>query len=179
MIRPACFGLALALALAPLLAGCPSSVGGDGPSSPALDAEKSALLYELNAIREKAGIATPMITCNSLLVSSAAHSDDMRNNGYLSDVAPDGSTVRTRTCAAGYKPGCSSTTLMAQLVASGIDEGAPTADAWAASDGGAPVMLNAGLVVAGTGHSLSSDGTTYWTLDLGGENDPSCTAPLP
>ena len=172
MIRPACF--ALTLALAPLLAGCPTAVGSTGPSDPALDPEETQLLYELNSIREGAGIGTPMIVCASLNKSASAHSDDMRDKGYLSDMAPDGSDVRSRTCDAGYKPGCSSTTLMAELVASGVDLGKDAADSWNASDGGQPVILNPGLVAAGTGRSLGPDGTTYWTLDMGGQDDASC-----
>jgi uncharacterized protein YkwD len=157
------------------LVGCGGSTqGSNQPSDPALDPEENALIFEINHLRQDAGIPDVLITCTSLHKSASLHSDDMRDKGYLSDTAPDGSTVRTRGCDAGYAPGCADTIGMAELVASGLPKGADVAAQWAGSEDTKAVLLNATLVVVGAGRSLADDGSPTWTLDLGGADDPSC-----
>jgi len=161
--------------LALALSACNGTVGADGPS-PAnpLDDEENQLIYQLNQVREAAGISTPVVVCNSLNVSAAAHSDDMRDKGYLSDQAPDGSTVRSRACTAGYAPGCNVSEAMAELVASGIEGGKAAVTQWAADSKSNAVMTGASLLMAGTGRTVNLDGLAYWTLDLADKDDPSC-----
>lgn len=157
------------------LAACSNTtIGPDAASDPALDPVENQAIYELNRIREDAGIATPVKLCTSLNKAASAHSDDMRNKGYLKDTAPDGSTVRTRSCDAGYQPGCSEAATMGELVASGIDEGSAVIAQWATNPDAKAVMLNPALVVAGIGRALDDDETTFWTLDMGGSDDASC-----
>lgn len=164
-----------AAALLLLLTGCPSSTAGaDANSDPALDPVENEALYELNRVREDAGIAATLIPCVSMNKAASGHSDDMRNKGYLKDEAPDGSTVRTRTCGAGYQPGCSASTGMGELVATGIDEGKLVIQQWLTNPDAKGVLLNPAFVAAGIGRALNDDETTWWTLDLGAKDDASC-----
>jgi len=173
MVAQACFVRAGALGLALGLVACNGSVGADGPSSAnPLDDEENALIYQLNQVRGAAGIKTPVVVCASLNVSAAAHSDDMRDKTYLGEPGSDGSSVRTRACAAGYKPGCNAHEAMAELVAMGVDTGKAAVLQWDIKSH--DVLVTANLLAAGTGRSLSLDGTTYWTLDLADKDDPSC-----
>jgi uncharacterized protein YkwD len=175
MAAHASFVRAGALLLAIGLPACAGTVGADGPS-PAnpLDEYENALIYELNQVRTAAGIAAPVVLCTSLNVSAAAHSDDMRDKAYLSDQAPDGSSVRSRACTAGYTPGCNASEAMAELVASGIDDGKATVMKWASDPMSNAVMTSTTLLVAGTGRTMNLDGLAYWTLDLADKDDPSC-----
>src|SRR5262249_47957984 len=105
--------------------------------------------------------------------SASSHSDDMRDKAYLSDMAPDGSTVRDRACAAGYTAACGTSIPMAELVASGNTAGIETFQQWSTDPASSPLLVNAMLVVVGVGRSLGESDAT-WTLDLGGAMDPSC-----
>lgn len=157
------------------LAACGDSTqGSNQPSDPELDAEESALIFEVNRLREDAGIADVLIACKALHESASLHSDDMRDKGYVAEKAPDGTSVRSRACDAGYEPGCGDASAMAELVAGGIGKGADVAAQWAGRDDAKAVLLNTSLVVVGAGRSIADDGTPTWTLDLGGADDPSC-----
>lgn len=157
------------------LSACSNSTAGtDNVSGVGVDAVESDAVYEINRAREEAGIAATLVGCASLNASASAHSDDMRNKGYLKEEAPDGSTVRTRSCAAGYQPGCVESTSMGELVASGIDEGKDVVARWLTSIDAKAVLVSPGLLAVGVGRSLSDDGTMFWTVDLGGSDDPSC-----
>jgi uncharacterized protein YkwD len=152
--------------------GCGSDVGRDG-SSPAnpLDEVETTLVSELNGARAEAG-APALTVCRSLNVSAAAHSDDMRNQGYLADEAPDGSTPRSRACEAGYKPACDNA-FMAELVASGSADPVHTVDQWQGDAESNKALLEPGLMVVGVGVSYGEE-EPVWTVDLGGSTDPSC-----
>jgi uncharacterized protein YkwD len=137
-----------------------------------LDAEENGVIGALNEHRAAMGLAQVTV-CKSLNVSASKHSDDMRDNGYLGETGSDGSTVRTRTCAAGYTAACGTSIPMAELVASGNATGKETLEQWVADATSNAILFNASLVVAGVGSSQGADGTE-WTLDLGGSADPSC-----
>lgn len=155
--------------------GCVSEgTGTNGPSDPALDADESALLYEVDRLREDNGIPGALIVCKALSTSAALHSDDMRDKGYVAETAPDGTSVRARACKAGYQPGCGDTSAMAELVAGGVTDAVGLVKKWAENPEAKGVLLNTMLVTAGAGRALAEDGTPYWTLDLGGKDDPSC-----
>jgi len=147
-------------------------VGRDGPS-PAnpLDEVETTLVSELNGARAEAG-APALTVCRSLNVSAAAHSDDMRDKSYLSDVGQDGSTPRDRACAAGYKPACDNV-FMAELVASGSGDPVHTVDQWQGDAESKTALLEPLLQVVGVGVSYGEE-EPVWTVDLGGDADPSC-----
>ncbi len=137
-----------------------------------LDAEENGVIGALN-MRRQAMSLPQVAVCASLNVSASKHSDDMRDNGFLGEAGSDGSTVRTRTCAAGYTAACGTSIPMAELVASGNATGKETLEQWVADATSNAILFNASLVVAGVGSSQGADGTE-WTLDLGGSQDPSC-----
>jgi uncharacterized protein YkwD len=165
------FGLLLGL----FVAGCGEvvSIPGPSPANP-LDAEESALIAGLNKLRADAGIATPVQVCVALNVSASAHADDMRDNAYLSDTGKDGSTPRSRGCAAGYKPACNDTsTPMAEVVASGLVNGSDTLPQWEKDDKTKTLLVNPALSVIGIGRALQGD-VPVWAMDLASKDDASC-----
>ena len=164
-----------ALVLGLFAAGCGDVQSNPGPSEAnPLDAEESALIAGLNKLRADAGITTPVLVCASLNVSAAAHADDMRDNAYLSDTGQDGSTPRSRGCAAGYKPACDdTTTAMAETVASGLVTGAETLPQWEKDAKTKELLLNPALSVVGIGRALQGDVPT-WAMDLASKDDASC-----
>jgi uncharacterized protein YkwD len=138
-----------------------------------LDAERGDAVHQLLALRAMAGVP-PVTDCFSLNVSASAHSDDMRNQDYLSDVAPDGSTVRTRACMAGYTAACGGATIpMAEVVALGYATGTDTVNQWAADPKSGPILVNPALLWVGVGRAIGAD-AQRWTLDMSSVDDPSC-----
>jgi uncharacterized protein YkwD len=129
-----------------------------------LDAERGDAVHQLNLLRQMSGV--PQVTdCFSLNVSASAHSDDMRDNNYLAEAAPDGSTVRTRACMAGYTPACAGTIPMAELIALGYATGADTINQWAADATSGPILVNPALLWIGVGRAIGAD-AQRWTLDM-------------
>jgi uncharacterized protein YkwD len=168
--------------LAPLALGCGLLSAGCGgvelnrvaSEANPLDAEESSLVASLNKFRADAGIATPVQVCASLNVSASAHADDMRDNAYLSDTGQDGSTPRSRGCAAGYSAACNDTsTAMAEMVASGLLKGADTLPQWEKDEMTKGLLLNPALTVIGVGRSLEGE-TPVWAMDLASKDDASC-----
>jgi uncharacterized protein YkwD len=96
----------------------------------------------------------------------------MRNLGYQSDVAMDGSTARDRACEAGYAPGCT-TAAMAELIASGSDDPIHTLDQWKGDPPSNEVARDGKYKVIGVGLSHGGE-EPIWTLDLGSDDDASC-----
>ncbi len=165
----------LALLVSLFAAGCGNVQSSLGPSEAnPLDPEESALIAALNKLRAGAGITAPVQVCGSLNVSAAAHADDMRDNAYLDDTGQDGSTPRSRGCAAGYKPACDDTsTAMAEVVASGLVNGADTLPQWEKEEMTKSLLLNPSLSVIGIGRALQGD-VPVWAMDLASKNDASC-----
>jgi uncharacterized protein YkwD len=165
----------LGVLLGLFVVGCGDVATNLGPSSAnPLDAEESALIAGLNKLRADAGVTTPLVVCKSLNVSTSTHADDMRDNAYLSDTGQDGSTPRTRGCAAGYMPSCNNNSVaMAETVASGIVTGAETLPQWEKDDTTKKLLLNPGLTVVGIGRALQGD-VPVWAMDLAGKDDASC-----
>lgn len=155
------------------VSGCDADIGVTGPS-PAnpLDSEEQALADALNNHRTASGVPTLSI-CASLNVSASAHSDDMRDKDYQSDVGLDGSTTMSRACAAGYAPGCSNAA-MAEVIASGSPDPAHTLSQWQGDATAAPILVNPSLTVMGVGRTFREDKSPIWTIDFGGEQDSSC-----
>ena len=153
--------------------GCSASVTELGPSDAnPLDTEEAALLSEFQAFRVSKNL--PAVTgCAVLNVSAAAHADDMRDHNYLADESPDGTTVRTRACNAGYQPACGSAGV-AEAVASGNDMAQAVLTQWENDMKTAPVISNPTLLVVGIGRSEGVD-TPVWAMDLGSAQDPSCS----
>jgi uncharacterized protein YkwD len=144
-----------------------------GPSEAnPLDSEEGTAIYDVNQHRKEAGISAVKV-CASLNVAASAHADDMRDQGYLSDVGKDGSTARQRACAAGYQAACAESTAVAELVASGVPDGHKAVPLWTSDATTNPILLNPSLVVAGIGRSLGGD-VPVWALDLAGADEPSC-----
>ena len=142
-----------------------------GPSSPSLDAEESAMVQAVNDLRGMNG-AQMLKDCATLNISASKHSDDMRDQGYLADVAPDGSTPRSRACDAGYQSACGSTA-MAELVASGIYEAEGALSQWTKKAETLELLNRAELAVIGVGRADGGE-SPVWTLDFGGAYEPSC-----
>lgn len=138
-----------------------------------LDAFESELIVELNGLRADAG--APILTvCASLNVATSAHSDDMRDKNYLSDVAPDKSTTPMRACKAGYEPACvGGSVTMVEFIAKGHGEGNLTLDQWEMDPASSTLILSPEFFVVGIGRSLGAD-YPIWTMDMADKPDASC-----
>ncbi len=158
--------------------GCSGSadVVPNGPSQAnPLDGDEAALLEAVNSLRVSNAVGK-ISGCASLNVSASAHSDDMRDSGYLKDVSPDGVMPRQRACEAGYLAACETTTAMAELVASGNYGAEPTLAQWTKDAGTKALLLEPGLQAMGIGLSLGGE-SPIWTADFGGVVEASCAAP--
>nr|WP_240806562.1 CAP domain-containing protein [Polyangium spumosum] len=142
-----------------------------------LDAVESDLVGRLNDLRADAGVPALKV-CASLNVSASGHSDDMRDNGYLKEVGPDGSTTASRACEAGFSAACEGTLGMAELLAKGFAGGEQTLTQWAMDPGTEPALVNALFVTLGVGRSMGGE-SAIWTLDLAAADDPSCESAAP
>jgi uncharacterized protein YkwD len=128
-------------------------------------------LSSLNEYRQTVGAPT-LTVCRSLNVSASVHADDMRNNGYVSEIGQDGSTPRDRACEAGYAPGCANAS-MAEVVASGSDDPSYTLEQLKKNAASSVVLNDPVYTMIGVGLSLGGE-TPVWTLDLGSDADASC-----
>lgn len=141
-------------------------------SHESLDSEEQAMLLAVNDRRVANGV--PVVSaCTSLNASASHHSDDMRDHKYLSDVAKDGSTVRTRACDAGYTPGCDQSAAMAELVSDGVAEPDGVVQQWLGDASTKTILLNPNLVVVGIGRAEGA-APPVWTLDMASAQDASC-----
>ncbi|MDI1444824.1 CAP domain-containing protein [Polyangium sp. 6x1] len=167
-----------ALGLAPWTLGCSTVEYADSVSQAnPLDAIESDLVGRLNDMRTKAGVPILKV-CATLNQSASAHSDDMRDKGYLKDIGPDGSTAVTRACEAGFSVACDGSIGMAELLAKGNAVASATLDQWAADTGTQPVLVNGDFLTVGVGRSMGGE-TAVWTLDLAAADDPSCDDAAP
>ncbi len=148
------------------ITGCSSVEFADkvSPANP-LDEFELDLVTELNALRTGAGVSK-LTVCASLNVATSAHSDDMRDKDYLSDVAPDNkSTTPVRACDAGYQPGCSGSAGMVEFIAKGHGEGSVTLEQWKKDAASGVMLTKPEFVVVGVGRALGAD-LPIWTLDM-------------
>jgi uncharacterized protein YkwD len=168
---PRVIAILLPLVLCAACSGNTTATDGPSQANP-LDTEEAAVITALNMVRTAAG--APMVTqCTSLNTSASAHSDDMRDNDYLSDVPPSNpaSTVRSRGCAAGYTPACTGTIPMAELVAQGYGTGGETVTQWQMDMTAGPILVEKSFTVAGVGRSQGAD-NEWWSLDLASDACP-------
>ena len=66
-----------------------------------VDAARTEMLEEVNAVRRKAG-ARPLKLEGHLQKAAQEHAEDMLERGYFAHESPSGTTVRERSTAAGY-----------------------------------------------------------------------------
>lgn len=142
-----------------------------------LDEFESEVVVLLNELRAGAGVPTVKV-CASLNVATSAHSDDMRDKNYLSDVAPDKSTTPTRACAAGYAPACIGSAGMVEFIAKGNGEGDATFNQWKMDADTSVMLTRSEFVVVGVGRSLGAD-KPIWTMDMADKPDESCDEAAP
>jgi uncharacterized protein YkwD len=155
------------------LTGCSSVEFADKVSQAnPLDEFEQDLVNKLNELRQGAGVPT-LAVCASLNVATSAHSDDMRDKNYLSDVAPDKSTTVTRACDAGYEPACLGIPAMVEFIAKGKGEGSVTLDQWKMDPESNVLLTKPEFVVVGVGRSLGAD-QPIWTMDVADRTDASC-----
>ena len=161
------------------ITGCSSVEFADkvSPANP-LDEFELDLVTELNVLRTGAGVSKTLTECVSLNVATSAHSDDMRDNNYLSDVAPDKSTTPMRACDAGYQPACIGSAGMVEFIAKGHGEGSVTLEQWKMDAFSGALLTNPAFVVVGVGRSLGAD-KPIWTLNMADKTDASCEVAVP
>lgn len=167
--------LAVFATAAASLTGCSSVEYADKTSQAnPLDEFEQDLVTRLNELRKGAG-APELAVCASLNKATSAHSDDMRDKNYLSDVAPapDNSTTPVRACDAGYTPGCGGIAAMVEFIAKGHGEGDLTLKQWQEDPESNVLLTKPEFVVVGVGRALGAD-QPIWTLDMADRTDASC-----
>lgn len=119
------------------------------------------MLTAINAERTSRGRA-PVSLCANLMNAAQDYAVVLRNWGRLSHTGPDGSTLRSRSEAAGYLRW----TRLAENIASGQANVAAVMSAWMGSDGHRanilhPDLTHVGLGKAGTSYPI------YWVQKFG------------
>jgi uncharacterized protein YkwD len=137
-----------------------------------LDEFEQDLVNKLNELRQGVGAPT-LAVCASLNIATSAHSDDMRDNNFLSDVAPDKSTTPIRACEAGFQPACLGVPEMSEFIANGHGEGSVTLEQWKKEPEAAALLTKSTFVVVGVGRALGGE-KPIWTMDLADRTDASC-----
>jgi uncharacterized protein YkwD len=130
-----------------------------------LDPEEKALFEALLRRRAAAGLGA-LGECPTLNSSASRHADDMRNQRYLSETGKDGSSVRQRSCEAGYAPGCVETNTMGEVVSSGLVDPAKVDEQWANDATTSAIVMNPVFTVVGIGRSEGAV-PAVWAVDLG------------
>jgi uncharacterized protein YkwD len=137
-----------------------------------LDEFEQDLVNKLNELRQGVGAPT-LAVCASLNIATSAHSDDMRDNNFLSDVAPDKSTTPIRACEAGFQPACLGIPAMIEFIANGHGEGSVTLEQWKKDAQSSVELVRPEFVVVGVGRALGGE-KPIWTMDLADRTDASC-----
>jgi uncharacterized protein YkwD len=130
-----------------------------------LDPEEKDLFDALVQRRAAADLGT-LALCPTLNSSASRHADDMRDERYLSEAGKDGSSVRERSCKAGYAPGCVETNTMGEVVSSGLDKPNKVDAQWADDPTTREIVLNPAFTVVGIGRSEGAI-PAVWAVDLG------------
>lgn len=126
-----------------------------------VSAEAQRVVDLTNAERAKVGSAP--VTIDARLVSAAQkHSWDMANVRSLSHSGSDGSGPKDRMVSAGY-----SGNWWAENVASGYPNADEVMTGWMNSSGHRTNLLNPRATHIGVSVEAASDGSLYWTMDLG------------
>ncbi len=101
---------AIAATLTLVMAACTPSVssrdgaGGSQRLSLGQSVDIAAVGTRLSALRASNGLARPLGHSAALQAAAQAHADDMAQSGNLAHTGSDGSTLSSRTRAAGYTP---------------------------------------------------------------------------
>lgn len=176
----ACGDMACSMDLGETCETCPMDCGdcpncaGAGPATTALDAEEQAFLTIINQYRAQNGKG-PLDGCVSLHRAAQGHSEDMRDQNYVSHVGLDGSTPPDRACAACYEWGCDPLFGVGENLAAGNADAQSTFNQWKASPGHNMNMLNGSFTVIGIGRATGGGQYgVYWTTLFGVDSEPSC-----
>lgn len=116
----------------------------------------------VNAIRLQNG-RTPLKTQPQLMLSAQRHADYMVQTRTLSHTGAGGSRPADRMRAAGYET-CGGGENVAFGALQTVDD---VARGWYDSPGHRQIMLDADIREMGIGRGQTSDGMTYWALDVG------------
>ena len=115
----------------------------------------------VNSQRAAAGLAA--VSSNGALTSAAAaHSKDQATTGRMSHTGSNGSTMAQRCSAAGY-----GWRALAENVAAGYGSADSVMNGWMNSAGHRANIMNPTYVHVGVAVAYSTNGTAYWTMDLG------------
>ncbi|MCC5868443.1 MAG: CAP domain-containing protein [Gammaproteobacteria bacterium] len=137
-----------------------------------LDAEEQAFLQIINNHRVQNRLGT-VRACTSLNRAAQGHSEDMRDQNYLSHVSLDGRSPGVRACEACYERGCHSG--VGENIAAGSAGAQATFDQWRSSPEHNANMLNGSYTVIGIGRATGGGQYgVYWTVKFGAQDEPSC-----
>jgi uncharacterized protein YkwD len=124
------------------------------PVPPTMEAQMLGLV---NAERAKAGL-NPMSLCAPLSRAAQSYAQTMSNQKWFDHTGPDGSTLTSRTRAAGY-----SGSSLAENIARGHTSVTAVMQGWMASAGHRANIMNPKLTHLGVGWAAGN----YWVQDFG------------
>ncbi|HIK44888.1 MAG TPA: CAP domain-containing protein [Leptolyngbyaceae cyanobacterium M65_K2018_010] len=119
------------------------------------DRTLQTLLNLVNVERQRAGLA-PLVLSPQLTTAAQRHAQDMANTRRLSHTGSDGSTLRSRIDATGYR-----WTSIGENVAMGQSTPEAVMASWMASPGHRQNILNPNFTQLGLGYALGG-GRPYW-----------------
>ena len=162
--------LACLIACACFAAGCGDLTEEDRPSG--FSPLELQMLDEVNAQRAKGATcggkqmppSEPLVLVRALTDASAAHSEDMAQNGYFSHTGQDGSSPTARAQRQGYEGGG-----VGENIAAGRDTVPAVMQQWMASSGHCKNIMRANYKVFGIGYAQAHQSVYrhYWTQMFG------------
>jgi uncharacterized protein YkwD len=117
------------------------------------------MLDLVNAERAKGGLA-PVSLCPSLTRAAQAYADKMSAEHFFDHTSPDGSTMTSRTNAAGYR----NWSALAENIGQGYGDVTAVMKGWMGSTGHRANIMNPKLQHIGVGWTRSGN---YWVQDFG------------
>ncbi|MEO6627564.1 MAG: DUF4214 domain-containing protein [Aquihabitans sp.] len=132
------------------------------PPSDTGSAWDDEVMAKLNGARAQAGVAAVRL-CPALMRSALGHSVDQAARNTLTHTGSNGSDPGARMQSAGYN----GARAWSENVAAGYPDIDSVVAAWMASPAHRQNLLGSGYEHFGIAKVVASNGTPYWTLDLG------------
>jgi uncharacterized protein YkwD len=141
----------------------PTTARPPAPTSPPGAGWQDQMLVSVNAERSKAGLR-PVAMCASLTRAAQGYADLMAARNHFDHVGPDGSTLGSRTRAAGYTSAGGGWSV-AENIAKGQTSVTQVMTGWMNSAGHKANLLAPGTTHIGFGKAVN--GSTWWVQNFG------------
>lgn len=137
-------------------------IGADLSRASAATLKERDVITLINRARARKG-CTSLRTLSSLQASSGRHTALMARARRLSHRLPGEPTLRQRTAAAGY----TRAKMLGEVIAAGPRTPSGAVKRWLNSSAHRALLLDCRFRAVGAGYATGSDGSRWWTVDLG------------